>query len=68
MGIFTRFIFGAAIGTAFIYTMDDFYYRSLKKNIAEPASEELQKNEVDIAKVSKIVFRGAKQTYHELWP
>lgn len=68
MGFITRFVFGAALGTAFIYTMDDFYYRTLKRNIADPAGEELAKTEVDVARVSKIVFRGMKQTYQELWP
>jgi len=68
MGIIGRFLFGTVAGFAFIYTMDDYYYVTLKKHVAEPTKKELAKEQVDVAEVSKIVMRGLKQTYKELWP
>jgi len=68
MGIIGRFLFGGVVGIAFVYTMDDYYYRTLKRNVADPASQELSKEQVDVAQVSKVVMRGLHQTYKELWP
>ncbi len=59
---------GAVFGCIFIYTMDDFYYNSFRRNIGEPAAVELKKEQIDAAEVSRVVMRGMKQTYRELWP
>ena len=68
MGFIFQFIFGATVGAAFVYNMDDFYYRTLKKHVAEPAGEELKKDQVDVGQLAGIVMRGMTQSYRELWP
>jgi len=68
MGFIFQFIVGATVGAACVYNMDDFYYKTFKRHVAEPAKEELKKDEVDVGKLVGIVTRGLNQSYRELWP
>ena len=68
MGIITRFLFGSVLGATFVITMDDFYYRVIKRNIADPVRQDFKQDEVDMIKVSKTITSGLKLTYKELYP
>ena len=68
MGFISQFILGSAVGFVFIYSMDNFYYVTLRRNVGQPASEELNKDKIDLNQLSKTVTRGLGQTYRELWP
>jgi hypothetical protein len=68
MGIITRFIGGAFLGAMFVVSMDDLYYRVLKRNIGEPVQKEFEKDKLDVVQVTRLTFSGLHKTYKDLYP
>jgi hypothetical protein len=60
--IVSTFLFGAVI----IYRSDSKFTQSFRKNVKEPISKELEKNEVDLVQISRVLFKGIKKSYKDL--
>jgi hypothetical protein len=67
MGMF-GFVAGVVCGAVFIGNMDDYYYKTLKRNVADPVSIEFQKTEVDLVQISKLISSGLTKSYKDLYP
>jgi len=68
MGFITRFVAGSVVGSLFVLYMEDYYYKVLKRNIADPVAKEFEKPEVDLGDLGRIVSRGLAKSYKELYP
>jgi hypothetical protein len=68
MGFIAKFLTGTVVGSLCVIYMDDYYYKVLKRNVADPVAREFDKPEIDVADVGKIVSRGLQKSYKELYP
>jgi len=62
MGKFKHVVLGAAVGTLFITLIPDDHYRIFRNNFYRPISRELNKTEVDLAKILRLSLEGMEST------
>lgn len=67
MGIITQLVLGTLTGIGFVYTLDDYYYKVLRRTTYLPVKEQFKDDEVDIIKVFEVGSKGLYKAYKELY-
>ena len=62
-----KFAFGTGFGVLFITLLPDDHYRIFRRNFYRPISKEINKTEIDIAKVLRYSIEGIEDTFKEYW-
>ena len=67
MGRLKRFAIGTGLGFLFISLIPDDHYRIFRRNFYKPISKEINKVEIDIAKVLRLSIEGIEDTFKDYW-
>ncbi len=66
MGI-VKFAVGAGTGCLFLLILPDNSYRIFRSNLYKPISKEINKTEIDLAKVLRLSIEGVSGVAQDLW-